>query len=101
MIVPNIIINYYFIIFYNFLNFQIVTGINEIKNEQNTTIFHSGTAINNNEIITTGGRVLGVTSIGNNINEATNRSYEAIKMINFEGAHFRKDIAKTAKDFIG
>lgn len=80
---------------------KIVTGINEIKNEQNTTIFHSGTAINNNEIITTGGRVLGVTSIGNNINEATNRSYEAIKMINFEGAHFRKDIAKMAKDFIG
>ena len=79
---------------------KIVTGINEIKNEHNTTIFHSGTTMNNNEIITTGGTVLGVTSIGDNINEATNRSYEAIKMINFDGAHFRKDIAKMAKDFI-
>ena len=79
---------------------KVITGINDIKNKDNTMVFHSGTTVKNNEIITNGGRVLGITSIGDDINESTNRTYEAIKMINFDGAHFRKDIAKMAKDFM-
>ncbi|MEK6677935.1 MAG: phosphoribosylglycinamide synthetase C domain-containing protein, partial [Nitrospirota bacterium] len=55
-----------------------------------------GTAKKDNDIITAGGRVLGVTASGIDINEAVKTAYKAIEKIKFEGMHYRKDIASKA-----
>ncbi len=58
--------------------------------------FHAGTSFNDDLVVTSGGRVLGVTAIGSDIADAKRRAYEAIGKINFRGMHFRKDIADRA-----
>ncbi len=58
-----------------------------------TIIFHAGTKINEDgNIVTNGGRVLAVTSFGNNMHEAVDTSNEVLSTINFEGMYYRKDI---------
>lgn len=60
------------------------------------TVYHAGTAIIDDKLVTSGGRVLGVTALGSDLNEALEKSYKAVEQINFEGAHYRKDIGKRA-----
>ncbi len=60
------------------------------------TVYHAGTAINDDKLVTSGGRVLGVTALGSNLSEALEKSYKAVEQINFEGAHYRKDIGQRA-----
>lgn len=57
-------------------------------------IFHSGTIRKDNKYFTNGGRVLNVAGLGNTIEEAASKAYDAIKKINFEGMHYRKDIGR-------
>lgn len=66
--------------------------INGLDSNSDSIIFHAGTKEENGKIITNGGRVLAVTSFGDNIKEATRNSYESIKSISFEGAYYRNDI---------
>lgn len=54
--------------------------------------FHAGTLLNNNEIVTNGGRVLAITSFGSNFNQALEQSYQTIENISFDKMNFRKDI---------
>ena len=61
-------------------------------------IFHAGTILNNNKVYTSGGRVLAVSSYGNNIFDATEKSYKAIKNISFEKMYYRKDISQDLKE---
>jgi len=61
------------------------------KNE-NSVIFHAGTKIENNEVLTNGGRVIAVSSFGKNIKEALKQSYKAVENIKFEGKNYRRDI---------
>ncbi|MXQ55626.1 phosphoribosylamine--glycine ligase [Shimazuella alba] len=61
-----------------------------------TVVIHAGTQEKNGRVITAGGRVLGVTSLGNTLQESQQRAYETVKQIRFEGAHYRKDIASKA-----
>ncbi|MCL0085473.1 phosphoribosylamine--glycine ligase [Thermodesulfovibrionales bacterium] len=75
---------------------KVIHGLNDVRDMDNVVVFHAGTAFNDNEIITKGGRVLGVTATGKDINGAKERSYEAVKRIHFEGMHYRKDIANKA-----
>jgi phosphoribosylamine--glycine ligase len=75
---------------------KIISGLNDAKSMDDVVVFHAGTAFNNNEIVTNGGRVLGVTALGKGIKAAKERAYEAIKKIHFEGMHYRKDIADKA-----
>ncbi len=56
-------------------------------------VFHAGTKREDGRLVTSGGRVLGVTALGHGIEEARDRSYEAVERIRFEGCHFRRDIA--------
>jgi len=77
-------------------NGKIIYGLDEVKKMRDVVVFHAGTAFNNNEIVTSGGRVLGVTAIGKDISAAKNKAYEAVKKIHFEGMHYRKDIADKA-----
>lgn len=73
---------------------DIILGLSEVNNE-NTMVFHAGTQLNeNNEIITSGGRVLAVSSYGKHLIDAIMFSYRSIKKIRFEGAIYRKDIGK-------
>lgn len=75
---------------------KIISGLDEVKAMDGVEIFHAGTAFNNNQIVTNGGRVLGVTALGRDIKDARDKAYEAIKKIHFEGMHYRKDIADKA-----
>lgn len=59
-------------------------------------IYHAGTKLENGKILTNGGRVLGVTATADTLPEAINKSYEAVKGVSFEGAHYRRDIGKKA-----
>jgi phosphoribosylamine--glycine ligase len=59
-------------------------------------IFHAGTRCENNEIVTSGGRVLAVTALGKTVAAARNRVYEVVSQIHFEGCHYRRDIALSA-----
>ena len=55
-------------------------------------IFHAGTVYKDNKLLTSGGRVLAVTALGNSVKEARARAYEAISSVKFDGAQYRKDI---------
>lgn len=71
---------------------KIIEGLEEAGNLPDTTVFHAGTVSRKESIYTSGGRVLGVTSVGNNIKEAVDKSYKAVSKIRFNGMYFRKDI---------
>jgi len=59
-------------------------------------VFHAGTALKDGKIVTNGGRVLGVTALGNGIKEAIDRAYQAVSKITWDGVHYRKDIGRRA-----
>ena len=59
-------------------------------------VFHAGTAEQNGKVVTSGGRVLGVTARGASLRDAVDGAYLAIANIHFEDAHYRKDIAAKA-----
>jgi phosphoribosylamine--glycine ligase len=65
-------------------------------NDKDVVIFHAGTKIKDNKLVTNGGRVLGVSAVGENLEQALKTAYDAIKKINFEGMQYRKDIGKEA-----
>jgi phosphoribosylamine--glycine ligase len=62
------------------------------------TIFHAGTAMKKDEIVTAGGRVLGITGRGKTLAEAQAMAYRTTKTISFHGCHYRHDIAHRALD---
>ena len=64
----------------------------EIGDTGDCIVFHAGTRISDGQLVTSGGRVLSVTSFGSTIDEAARKSYAAIDDIGFEGAYFRRDI---------
>lgn len=69
-----------------------IKGLNEAGKEKDVVVFHAGTKSENEKILTNGGRVLDVSSMGNTIKEAQTKAYEAIRLINFENMFYRKDI---------
>jgi phosphoribosylamine--glycine ligase len=75
---------------------KVITGLENATKLSHTKVFHAGTARNGAHIVTSGGRVLGVTALGANLGSARRAAYEAIDKIRFEGAHWRKDIAQKA-----
>ncbi len=73
-----------------------ITGIDKADAMPDVKVFHSGTAMVDGKLVTDGGRVLGVTALGNTIKDAQRRAYDAMKMIHFEGMHYRTDIGRQA-----
>jgi phosphoribosylamine---glycine ligase len=73
-----------------------ITGLELADAQPGTKVFHAGTARVGNQIVTSGGRVLGVTALGNDLRSARNAAYAAVEKVRFEGAHFRRDIAAKA-----
>ncbi len=64
------------------------------KTSADTLVFHSGTSLKNEMVVTNGGRVFALTSFGDSISEAVTKSFEQANHINYEGKYFRKDIGK-------
>ncbi|MHC4184043.1 MAG: phosphoribosylamine--glycine ligase [Planctomycetota bacterium] len=73
-----------------------ITGLDLLKNQEDTHVFHAGTKFENGKIVTSGGRVLNVVACGDGIGEAQKKVYDAVSKISFEGAYYRKDIASKA-----
>ena len=69
-----------------------ISGISDGERQLDVIVFHSGTTIKEQKLLTNGGRVLGVTAIGESLQSALDKAYAAIKLINFEGMQYRKDI---------
>lgn len=78
-----------------------ISGIDEADSIEGVKVFHAGTKFETEDILTAGGRVLGVTGWGADFSEARKRAYEAAGKINFEGSFYRNDIGnKALKYFI-
>ncbi len=73
-----------------------IKGLDRVKELEDVVVFHAGTAFKDGQIVTSGGRVLGVTALGKDIRQARDRAYQALGMIEFEGMHYRKDIGLKA-----
>ncbi|MHC4234231.1 MAG: phosphoribosylamine--glycine ligase, partial [Planctomycetota bacterium] len=72
---------------------KVITGLDEVAATDDVKVFHAGTRSEGNVTLTNGGRVLGVTALGETIGQARSRAYEAVDTIHFEGAFCRRDIA--------
>ncbi|MDR0332827.1 MAG: phosphoribosylamine--glycine ligase [Dysgonamonadaceae bacterium] len=72
--------------------------ISGIENVENSLVFHAGTSLKNGEIVSSGGRVLAVTSYGGTIEDALSTSYENMGKINFENVYYRRDIGFDLKN---
>jgi len=73
-----------------------ISGLDELKGKDGVVVFHAGTKLDDRKILTNGGRVLGATALGENIEAAIKNTYQAIDKIKFEGMHFRRDIGARA-----
>lgn len=69
---------------------KLITGLNNL--DEDIMVFHSGTKLHNGNLVTDGGRVLGITAKGSSVKKASKKVYENIEKINFEGMHYRNDI---------
>jgi phosphoribosylamine--glycine ligase len=75
---------------------KVIHGLEAAAALPHTKVFHAGTAQRNGEIVTQGGRVLGVTAWAGDLRAARDAAYAAVERITFEGAQFRRDIAAKA-----
>ena len=76
-----------------------IEGLEKFKGKDDYYVFHSGTKFNENgQIVTNGGRVLGVTATGKDLKEARKKAYEATEWISFENKYMRHDIGKAIED---
>ena len=73
-----------------------ISGLEEANALKETVVFHAGTKLDGETVLTNGGRVLGITSLGNSIKESIENAYKAVEKISFEKAYFRKDIGQKA-----
>jgi phosphoribosylamine---glycine ligase len=77
-----------------------ISGVEEAE-ELGALVFHAGTAMRDGQLVTSGGRILNVTGLGDTLEEARARAYEACERISFRGARFRRDIADKAVNVAG
>ncbi len=73
-----------------------IFGLDEANSVKDTVVFHAGTALKEGKVVSSGGRVLGVTSLGDSVKQAIDRAYEACEKISFNGHFYRKDIGAKA-----
>ena len=75
---------------------KLISGLEEAEALGEVSIFHAGTRLEGGKLVTAGGRVLGVTAVGDSSAAAISLAYRAAGMIQFEGVHFRRDIGATS-----
>ncbi len=74
----------------NYEKGKVITGLEDL--DKDIVVFHSGTKMVDQNLVTNGGRVIGITASASTVEEAANKVYENINKINFEGMHYRTDI---------
>jgi phosphoribosylamine--glycine ligase len=77
---------------------KVIHGLDNVAEMEDVFVFHAGTARAGENIVTSGGRVLGVTALGEDVKEAIDVTYSAVKKIQWEGVYYRGDIGKRALD---
>ncbi|MBC8500088.1 MAG: phosphoribosylamine--glycine ligase [Candidatus Atribacteria bacterium] len=75
---------------------KVICGLERLEKMKNIIAFHAGTKFQDNQVITSGGRVLGITSWDNTISKAKEKAYKGVEKIYFEDMYYRKDIAAKA-----
>ena len=73
---------------------KVITGLENFDNKEDYYCFHAGPKENNGQIVTNGGRVLGVTAVGKDLKEARKKAYEATNWVSFDNKYMRSDIGK-------
>ena len=73
-----------------------ISGLKDVKRMKDVVVFHAGTDKKGKTIVTNGGRVLGVTALGNSVKKAISRAYMAASRITWDGVYYRKDIGQKA-----
>ncbi len=74
-----------------------ISGLQDVRRMKNVVVFHAGTAIKDNAIVASGGRVLGVTALGDSVAKAISRTYLAVSKIKWKDVYYRTDIGKKAE----
>jgi len=80
----------------NYARGKVIRGLDEAAKLPNVKVFHAGTKLEKDFVVTDGGRVLGVTALGETLAEAKRNAYQAVEKIHFQGAFYRRDIADKA-----
>jgi phosphoribosylamine---glycine ligase len=75
---------------------HLIKGLDQVKGLKDVVAFHAGTAMKNQAVVTNGGRVLGVTAVGEDIPRAIKKAYQAVRKIHWETAYYRTDIGRKA-----
>lgn len=75
---------------------DVISGVSAAEEGEGVRVFHAGTALSGDELVTAGGRVLGVTARGATLREARDRAYAAVDQIEFRGRQVRRDIGHRA-----
>ncbi|MFW0107572.1 phosphoribosylamine--glycine ligase [Rothia sp. P7181] len=75
---------------------DIIRGLDDLKGKDDSYVIHAGTTQKGKDILTSGGRVLAVVGLGDDLNQARERAYEGVQRISWEGAQYRQDIALAA-----
>jgi len=75
---------------------KMIRGLGEVSQMEGVFVFHAGTTIKDGQRVTNGGRVLGVTGLGEDIPRAIEKTYQAVKKISWDGVHYRTDIGQKA-----
>jgi phosphoribosylamine--glycine ligase len=69
-----------------------IFGLDRLTERKGTKVFHSGTRLKNNDVLTNGGRVLCVTALGDDLKQSNRNAYSAVEEIVWDGKYYRKDI---------
>jgi phosphoribosylamine--glycine ligase len=75
---------------------KVIEGLKDVSRMDGVFVFHAGTALKDGKVVTNGGRVLGVTGLGEDIPRAIERTYQAVKKISWDGVQYRTDIGQKA-----
>ena len=75
---------------------KVINGLKDVSRMDGVFVFHAGTAVKDGKVVTNGGRVLGVTGLGEDIPRAIERAYQAVKKISWDGVQYRTDIGQKA-----
>jgi phosphoribosylamine--glycine ligase len=75
---------------------MVIHGLEKAESMEDVHVFHAGTEHRGDEIVTSGGRVLGVTALGHGIDQAIAKAYQAVESIHWEGSYYRRDIGQKA-----
>lgn len=76
---------------------KIISGLKQTENSS-AKVFHAGTALENEQVVTAGGRVLCATALGDSVTEAKRNAYDALSKISWDGVFFRRDIGYKAEN---